>query len=246
MSELAFVTLVCTVFVAAVTVFYNNVIIVKRYRLTQSRVRSPLNIVFLPDVFTNNHYVRIRSIIDKTKKLNPDLVIITGLAIAENGALEDRLISELTSFSEVVCVNTLSVPGRLGCTCIQNGEYRILDDYSLLSLDESNADDMLTAFSRLDNFKIAVVPKPSFFGAPVNLSEYDIDLALAWHSSGIVLKIPFFGALYTKEDGFFPRYSKGIYRENNTTLIVSGGVGKSVIPLRLNNFREIVNIIAEN
>lgn len=246
MSELAFVALICTAFLIAVIAIYNNVIIVKKYTLKNTSIKSRLNIVLLADVFTDNNSVRIKRIIDKTEKLHPDLVIITGRSTAENGALENKLVSALTSFSEVCCVDTQQIAGRLGCTCISRGECRILDDYSLLSLDEQNADDGLSSFSKLDNFKIAVASKPSFFGEPVNISAYDIDLALSWHGGGMVLKIPVFGALYTKEDGFFPRYSRGIYRENNSTLIVSGSVGKSSVPFRINNFREIVNIIAEN
>ena len=246
MSEFVFVFLVCIVFVLVLTVIYNNIITTKKYSIKTGKVNSPLRIVFLPDLFTNTSASRINLIIEKTKKLRPDLVVITGASLAENGGVTDSLITKLSSFAEVLCVNTPPVLSRLGCICIPGGELRIVNEYSLVALPDNDVDDLLTCFSRLENFKIAVVSKPSFFGEPVNISSYDIDLVLSWHSDGQLINIPFFGALYTKEDGFFPRYSRGIYREKGSTLVISAGVGKSVVPLRLNNFRQIVTITVEN
>jgi predicted MPP superfamily phosphohydrolase len=40
--------------------------------------------------------------------------------------------------------------------------------------------------------------------------------------------------------GFFPKYTKGIYRLADTEMVVSRGLGNSNFPLRLFNFPEVV------
>ena len=40
--------------------------------------------------------------------------------------------------------------------------------------------------------------------------------------------------------GFLPRYDAGLYREGETRMLVSRGLGNSVIPVRINNRPELV------
>ena len=42
------------------------------------------------------------------------------------------------------------------------------------------------------------------------------------------------------DQGFLPKYTAGEYYMNGTEMIVSRGLGNSVIPVRLFNFPEIV------
>ena len=50
------------------------------------------------------------------------------------------------------------------------------------------------------------------------------------------------------DQGLFPKYSDGLYEEANTKMIISRGLGTSVIPIRFNNSPEIivVTLRAEN
>ena len=41
-------------------------------------------------------------------------------------------------------------------------------------------------------------------------------------------------------DFLFPKYDAGLFTEDNTTMIVSRGIGNSIIPVRFNNRPEIV------
>ena len=54
--------------------------------------------------------------------------------------------------------------------------------------------------------------------------ETGVDLYLAGHTHGGQLRLPLFGALVTSSD-FWKRYEAGRYREGQTTLYVSRGLG---------------------
>lgn len=78
---------------------------------------------------------------------------------------------------------------------------------------------------------------------PENFSAYvagGIDLVLSGHAHGGQFRLPFIGGLIAPGQGLFPKYDAGEYTEGNTTMIVSRGIGNSVVPVRFNNRPEIV------
>jgi len=42
--------------------------------------------------------------------------------------------------------------------------------------------------------------------------------------------------------GLFPKYTSGLFTENNTNMIISRGIGNSILPFRINNRPELVII----
>lgn len=80
---------------------------------------------------------------------------------------------------------------------------------------------------------------------PELLSVYaacDIDLVLSGHVHGGQFRIPFIGGVYGPDQGFLPEFDAGLYKEGNTQMIVSRGIGNSRFPFRLNNRPEIILI----
>ncbi len=69
-------------------------------------------------------------------------------------------------------------------------------------------------------------------------AQWNADAVFSGHVHGGIIRLPFIGGLLSPERKFFPRYTKGLYLLNNTTLYVSGGIGK----IRLFNPAE-VNLI---
>ena len=53
---------------------------------------------------------------------------------------------------------------------------------------------------------------------------------------------PLIGGLIAPNQGLFPKYDDGLYSEGNTNMIVSRGLGNSIIPFRFNNRPEVVLI----
>nr|MBQ8253667.1 metallophosphoesterase [Lachnospiraceae bacterium] len=88
-------------------------------------------------------------------------------------------------------------------------------------------------------FTILLAHEPQLF--PV-YAEFDIDLVLSGHAHGGQFRIPFVGGFVAPDQGFLPQYTKGLYEENKSRMIVSAGLGNSVIPQRLLNRPELVKI----
>ena len=69
-----------------------------------------------------------------------------------------------------------------------------------------------------------------------------MDLVLSGHAHGGQFRLPFIGGVIAPNQGFFPKYDAGIYTQDKTAMVVSRGIGNSIIPVRFNNPPEIVVI----
>lgn len=70
--------------------------------------------------------------------------------------------------------------------------------------------------------------------------DFDIDLVFSGHAHGGQFRLPFVGGMIAPNQGFFPQYDAGVCTEGNTSMVVSRGLGPSIIPLRINNRPELV------
>ena len=68
----------------------------------------------------------------------------------------------------------------------------------------------------------------------------NIQLVLAGHTHGGQVRLPLVGALVAPGQGFFPKYDYGQFTSGSTNMIVNGGLGESVLPIRFYNRPEIV------
>ena len=73
-------------------------------------------------------------------------------------------------------------------------------------------------------------------------TDHGIDLVLSGHAHGGQFRLPFIGGLVAPNQGFFPEYDAGIYTEGNTNMLVSRGIGNSILPFRINNRPEVILI----
>lgn len=76
-------------------------------------------------------------------------------------------------------------------------------------------------------------------------AESGSDLVLSGHAHGGQIRLPFVEGLYSPSQGFFPEFTSGTYKESDTTMIVSRGLGNSLFPLRVFNRPELVVITLE-
>lgn len=70
--------------------------------------------------------------------------------------------------------------------------------------------------------------------------EKGIDLALTGHAHGGQIVLPFLGGLVAPNQGLFPKYWGGLYQAGGTAMVVSRGIGNSILPFRINNRPELV------
>ena len=91
-----------------------------------------------------------------------------------------------------------------------------------------------------DGYTILLSHRPELFDLYVDTV---MDLAFCGHAHGGQFRLPFIGGLVAPNQGFFPKYDAGLFSEENTTMIVSRGVGNSIVPLRFNNRPEIIVVM---
>ena len=94
-----------------------------------------------------------------------------------------------------------------------------------------------------DGYTILLSHRPELFDL---YAETEMDLVFSGHAHGGQFRLPFVGGLVAPNQGFFPKYDAGQFYEENTTMIVSRGVGNSIIPIRFNNRPEIVLVTLRN
>ena len=259
MSEFLFAFSVLVAFVILLLVIYNNNAVVKRYKIVSPKIRGTFKIVHISDLHNKKYNTANTYITERVKALSPDIIVISGDFVDCGRPDYDIAKKTLDSLKKIADVYYVSgnhekelgvdnVLDALDCKDVFiDGEYKIFKNYSVLGITDSDGEDngerenLVSLFERLDNYKIAVCHRPFEFSDGIKLSKRDIDLVLCGHEHGGVIRIPFFGALFT-HCGFFPKYSKGMYEENGTVMVLSGGLGNTFIPARINNFPEIISI----
>ncbi len=112
--------------------------------------------------------------------------------------------------------------------------------YGDMSWDEE-ADVVDSALNKIinnnDYFTILLSHRPELIDIYV---KYHCDLVLSGHAHGGQFRLPFIGGLIAPNQGVFPKYDSGLYVQDHTQMVVSRGIGNSIIPLRVNNRPEVV------
>ena len=71
-------------------------------------------------------------------------------------------------------------------------------------------------------------------------AAHPVDLVFTGHAHGGQVRLPGIGGLAAPGQGLFPKYDAGLYTQGSTQMVVSRGLGNSIIPLRVNNRPELV------
>jgi predicted MPP superfamily phosphohydrolase len=143
--------------------------------------------------------------------------------------LDDNKV-QLTQGQGTIEILGLSDPGFL------TSEYRDGTDTSKLK-------EHLHRLSEDSRFQILLSHRPELFDL---YAKAKIDLIFSGHAHGGQFRLPFIGGLIAPDQGLFPKYTGGVYRQNSSTLVVSRGLGNSIIPIRIFNRPEIVAVTLQN
>lgn len=112
-------------------------------------------------------------------------------------------------------------------------DYLFGDDESVMA---SKLNELI---SEDDGYTVLLSHRPELFETYV---ESGVDLVFSGHAHGGQFRLPFIGGVAAPNQGLFPKYDAGIYTEGNTNMVVSRGVGNSIIPFRINNRPEVIII----
>lgn len=70
--------------------------------------------------------------------------------------------------------------------------------------------------------------------------KQEFDLVLSGHVHGGQFRLPFIGGMIGPGQGILPDYVDGLYTKEDMNMIVSRGLGQSIVPFRINNPPELV------
>ena len=90
----------------------------------------------------------------------------------------------------------------------------------------------------IDVFDILLSHRPELIDL---YADAGADLVFTGHAHGGQFRLPFInGGLIAPNQGIFPKYTSGMYKNDKTAMIVSRGVGNSIVPIRIFNRPEII------
>ena len=209
------------------------------------------------------------NLIDKLKQAEADIIVITGDMIDSRNTDVDVALSfaqKAVNIAPVYYINgnhESRVPEeyeelkqgliKIGVTVLENESVDITvgeDTITLIgindpgfrmelvddTMEQNVAHQLMKVIPDNDNYKILLAHRPHYF----DVYAGNVDLVLSGHAHGGQFRIPFIGGLVAPGQGFFPEYYEGSYIEDNTEMIVSRGIGNSIIPFRINNKPEII------
>lgn len=199
-------------------------------------------------------------LVNKIKQQKPDMIVITGDLIDSNRydlpnslALIDQIVElsdvyYVTGNHEVATNDVEHIKEQLtarGVRVLSNETLNITREGKSISV--TGIDDPLigtTAGEMIDSshvpanaFSILLAHRPEDFETYIHAG---IDFTFSGHAHGGQFRIPFVGGFVAPGQGYFPKYTAGIHQQGLSKLVVSRGLGNSIIQVRLFNLPEII------
>ena len=246
-------------------IWQNNDIVISNYVYKSSKLDNNLSgykIAQLSDLHNKEFGKNQKKLLDILVDEAPDIIVITGDIVDSKNTDIDialRLVKGATKIAPVYYVTgnhehwlndedrnaLLQGLQQYGVTLLDNKAVTVEKEkckgFHLIGLSDKNLSDstLETLCSRIspDEMKIVLAHEPQYFE---NYDDAGADLVLSGHAHGGQIRLPFLGGLVAPNQGFFPKYTSGTYIKNNTTMIVSRGLGNSIVPIRVFNRPEVV------
>ena len=254
----------------------NNRIVISKHRVKDKKVPSAFNgfkILHLSDLHNKSFGKNQVLLLNKIRKLNPDIILITGDLIDRRrtdfepvlhllkglhsipvyyvpgnheawsdcyAQLKDILISHeiVVLENEERCI--VRDHQRLYLYGLKDPGFYSKDDHKLKSRDQLHA--QLEAW-KPEGFSILLSHRPEYFDV---YASHAIDISFSGHAHGGQIRFPFIGAILAPHQGFFPKYSAGMYQINTSQLFLSRGLGNSLFPFRIFNQPELILVSLES
>lgn len=245
--------------------YQNNRLVVNQIDIVSDRAGS-FDIVQLSDLHGKQFGEGNTRLLVEVRALTPDLIVTTGDMIDESTTNPEEVaafMGQLTDIAPTVAVmgnheRRSDIRASFKQALLEEG-VQVLDNQflnlqlgesqvTLLGFDENDRireasrshEPLLEELAGEQDFRIVLTHYPheySLTDAPFN--RFAFDLMFSGHAHGGQWVIPGIGGLIAPDQGFFPRYVRGLYHER---LVVSPGLGNSILPLRFLNYPEIVYV----
>lgn len=86
-------------------------------------------------------------------------------------------------------------------------------------------------------FQILLTHEPQYVDI---YDKPEFDLIFAGHAHGGQVRLPFIKGVFSPGQGFWPKYTAGVYQKQWSKMVVSRGLGNSTCPIRVFNRPELV------
>lgn len=200
-----------------------------------------------------------QKLVGRIRECEPDMIVLTGDLVDSNHTNVDRAVQFVDEIVKICPVYYVTgnheywlekseydelMDGLIGAGVV------ILDDqvveisrgdakFRLVGLDDKSLTDgtLEALLSDEKEFTVVLAHEPQYL---VRYASSGVDLVLSGHAHGGQFRLPFVGGIVAPDQGFLPEYTAGEYYMDGTEMIVSRGLGNSVIPARLFNYPEIV------
>ena len=227
-------------------------------------------IVHLSDLHNAEFGKNNKNLINVIKEEKPDAVFVTGDTIDgfyTNTTIPINLFKEVLKICDVYFIvgnheirsdaNTyfefLDKLSEIGVTVLKDESTYIEksgEKFQVIGLNDASnykanyndnyKEEIVKTINNLDDkesFSVLLSHHPELFD---DYAKTNVDLVFSGHAHGGQFRLPFIGGVIAPEQGLFPEYTEGVFTEDNTTMIVSRGLGNSIVPVRINNSPEVV------
>lgn len=241
----------------------NNWLEVSFYRYCGKKIDQDLDgyrIVQISDLHNATFGKNNKYLLGKIETLQPDMIVLTGDLIDSNHTNVKGALSFAKAAAAICPVyyvtgnheywleseeleELLHSLEQVGVMILDNEAVTVnrgTASMTLIGLDDNHLFDATLSGliqGKEENLSVVLAHEPQY------LSYYagaNADLVLTGHAHGGQFRIPGFGGLVAPGQGFFPEYTEGSHHMNQTEMIISRGLGNSVIPVRFCNRPEIV------
>ncbi len=86
---------------------------------------------------------------------------------------------------------------------------------------------------------ILIAHNPDYFP---DYADWGADLVLSGHVHGGIMRLPVLGGVIAPSYRIFPKYDGGIFKEKNSIMLLSRGIGSHTLPLRFFNPAELYEV----
>ncbi len=253
------------IFFVFILVFYcffiePNTIIIKHYKI-QNKALSGTKVVFVSDFHIKpNQRKRLKQVVDLINNQNPDIILSVGDFVSghnKNRTMPiDKIASEIKNakskygFYIVLGNHDWWIDGDEITNVLIKNEIKVLNNSNAkiningktlyiagVEDEATRIADINKALENSENPVILLTHSPDIFKkVPKN-----VDLTLSGHTHGGQIRLPFLGAIIVPSK-YGNKYSYGLIEEDDKKMIVTSGIGTSILNIRFNCRPEIVVI----
>ena len=243
--------------------YQNKHLVITTYTYESEKLGADLDgyrIVQISDLHNAEFGKENKKLLETIRSCSPDIIIITGDLVDSNHTNVERAVAFVKEAVKIAPVYYVTGNHEYWLDPSENeqmmqgilaaGAYDLDDEavgiekgdssFLLVGLDDQHlSDETLKNLlqEQKNELSIVLAHEPQYLQ---NYANAEADLVLTGHAHGGQIRLPFVGGIVAPDQGFLPEYTSGQYNSADTEMIVSRGLGNSIIPVRLFNYPEVV------